>query len=359
MKHPCRFISSLLLMILGLAGCSTDENLRNDGPAAPEAAILNLYNWEGYILPELLAEFEQREGITVNLHTYQDEDDILAALQSGLPDADIVVVSDNIVQELHKARLLHSMDPDHIPNLQYSREHPFFFSIRGDELVTVPYLLGTVGILVNTSYVPEKMDSWNILWTPAYKGRIAMLDNSLDAFNAGCKVLEYSINTEIPDELAEIHNKLLEQRPLLAGYFDPVTLVDMMQSGELWAVQIYSGDAMAAIEQNPSLRYFVPREGSSIWIDCFVIPSRAEHLNAAERFINFMHDPEIMARNAAFLWYQPVNARAIPLLPEELRAAPEVFPPASVLERCEPIKPINAEAMRKRLSTWAELRAVN
>lgn len=357
----CRRRTILVLLFLAslcaLAACAREEKRDEISESQTDPDELNLYNWEDYLLPELLEEFERTQGIRVNLHEYKDEDDILAALQSGLTEADLVVVSGNIVRELNQARLLRTLDPVKIPNLAHVRAHPNNFGGQGGELLAVPYLLGTVGVLVNTEHVPRTRQSWNVLWDPAYKGRIAMLDNSLDVLDAGFKSLLFSINTDDPAKVAAVRTRLLAQRPLLAGYFDPVTLVEKAVSGELWAVQLYSGDARTAMAKNPALRYFVPEEGSTLWIDCFVVPRYAPHPDAAMRFINFMHDPANMARNAEHLWYQPVNAPALGLLSEAMRSSPEVFLPKDVLQRCETTATISPAAMQARLSIWAELQA--
>lgn len=357
MHRHIRWSFAILLAALFLAACSRGREEDSPDASESESTSLNFYNWEDYILPELITEFEKSTGIKVNLHTYKDEDDILAALQSGLSGVDLVVVSDNIVLELQQAKLLHELDPARIPNLVNAKAHPYFFAPHGDDVVAVPYMLGTGGIIVNTEHVPDDANSWDVLWNPAYKGRIAMLDNSMDVINAGFKSMGYSINTEDPTQIEAMRDKLLAQRPLLAGYYDPVTMISKMASGELWAAQLYNGDAMTAVESNPALRYFVPVEGASIWVDCLVVPRDAPHPDAAQRFINYLHDPSVMARNAEFLWYQPVNLPAIDLLPAEIRNAPEVFPTREVLSRCEHVEPISPESMRERLSAWAELQA--
>lgn len=346
----------LVLLLLTLAGCSEGESNSEKLPQE-ESNVLHFYNWEEYVLPELLQEFEEREGIKVILHSYLDEDDILAALQSGLTNADLVVVSDNIVEELYRGRLLHPLNRERIPNLRFVAPHPFYYRLPGDVLVTVPYLMGTVGVLVNRNHVPDSADSWQVLWDHQYSGRMAMLDNSLDVLDAGCNVLGYSINTESPRELEHVREKLMAQRSLLTGYFDTVTLMGQMVEGRLYATQMYNGDAVVAMQDNPDLRFFIPREGTSVWVDCLVVPLRAAHAEAAMRFINFLHEPEVMARNAAYLGYQPVNTAAIELMPLELKNSPILFPPRSVMQRCESFQPIKAEAMHQRLSIWAQLRS--
>ena len=54
---------------------------------------------------------------------------------------------------------------------------------------------------------------------------------------------------------------------------------------------IYSGEAIYTQKENPNLEYVIPKEGSNIWIDSWVIPKNAEHKENAEKFINFLCRP--------------------------------------------------------------------
>ncbi|MGE4293086.1 MAG: PotD/PotF family extracellular solute-binding protein [Desulfovibrio sp.] len=352
----------VLLALFSLAACSGEDDARpvpssGASVSAATSTTLNFYNWEEYILPELIQEFETATGIHVNLRTYRDEDDILAAVQSGQRNVDLMVVSDSVVLELQRARLLRELDSALIPNLSYARAHPSYFKSPGDELLSVPYMAGWSGVIVNTRHVTEKEATWNVLWNPAYQGRIAMLDNSLEVLGAGFKALGYGLNSEDPAEMRTVRAKLLAQQPLLAGYLNAVAIIDGMVSGELWAAQLYNGDAFEAMQENPALRFFIPVEGAAFWIDCLVVPRSAPHPDAAMRFINFLQTPSVMARNARFLCYQPVNLPALDLLPEDFRNAPEVFPPRDALARCERNAILSPEAMRERLAVWAQLQA--
>ena len=83
---------------------------------------------------------------------------------------------------------------------------------------SVPYCVGTVGILYNKSMVKEPVDSWNILWDPKYKDSILMQDSVRDAFAVALKRLGYSINATEVDQLAAATEDLIEQKPLVQAY---------------------------------------------------------------------------------------------------------------------------------------------
>ena len=151
---------------------------------------------------------------------------------------------------------------------------------------SVPHLWGTVGILYNKTMVDDPVDSWGILWNEKYKDSILMQDSVRDAFGITLKYLGYSLNSTDLDELTEAKNKLIEQKPLVQAYVVDQAR-DKMIGNEAALAVIYSGEAITCQLENPDLEYVIPKEGSNMWIDSWVIPKNKEKENA-EAFINFV-----------------------------------------------------------------------
>ncbi|MFB0972376.1 MAG: extracellular solute-binding protein, partial [Neofamilia sp.] len=84
--------------------------------------------------------------------------------------------------------------------------------------------------------------------------------------------------------------------------------------------------------QNPDLKYVLPKEGANIWFDAMVIPSSAQNLEAAHKFINFMCDPENAAINAEYSvgFSSPID-KSIELLPDEIKNSEVAYPDDALL----------------------------
>ena len=144
--------------------------------------------------------------------------------------------------------------------------------------------------------VDEPVDSWSILWNPEYKDNILMQDSVRDAFGATLKYLGYSLNSTDLDELNEAKNLLIEQKPLVQAYvIDQVR--DKMIVNEAALGVIYSGEAIYTQKENPNLEYVIPKEGSNIWIDSWVIPKNAEHMLNKEKLIPLLCSSDIALKN--------------------------------------------------------------
>ena len=79
-------------------------------------------------------------------------------------------------------------------------------------------------------------------------------------------------------------------RPQIVGWeFDDGK--ERMATGEDWLAVTWNGDGQWAVSHagpNVKLDVIVPKEGSDLWVDCWVIPSYAVNVKAASYWINFM-----------------------------------------------------------------------
>lgn len=361
----CDVLAALLLVALvaGLAaGCGESPESRPLTPPAtslPADTALVLYNWEEYLGRHTLEQFREQTGVTVELHTYQDDEEILAALQSGAIAPDLIILSEPVAMEMVAARMLRAMDMDALPNAAHIARGNLHPDPRTGKHFVIPYLMGTTGFLVNARHVPEHGRSWKLMWDERLKGRIAMLDTPFEVIAAAAKMLGYPINP-LPEQIGEIREALWRQRPLLAGYMDRIALMEKMVSGELWAAQMYSGDGLMAAEQNPDLEFVIPEEGCAAWVDVFVIPLSSANPHAAQMFIDFVHAPEIMGQISSELWAATPNLAAREHVSREVLDSPIAYPAQSALDRCEYFGDMGgAESVRLRLKLWTELVAGN
>ena len=191
----------------------------------------------------------------------------------------------------------------------------------------IPYCWGTVGIVYNKTMVDDPVDSWSILWNEKYKNEIIMQDSPRDSFMVALKLLGYSLNTTDPAQIAQARDLLIAQKPLVQAYgIDDVK--DKLVSGEAAMGVVFSGEALRMILANRNLEYVIPKEGTNLWIDSWVIPKNAAHVENAHKFIDFMSRPDIALKNFEYLTYSTPNI-AVPEMEEDedYKDNPVVFPP--------------------------------
>ena len=331
---------------------------------AEESGVVNddklvVYNWGEYIDPEVLTIFEEETGINVVYEEFETNEILYPKVSSGAIAYDVVCPSDYMIQRMIENDLLTEINFDNIPNnknigKQYMEQSRQF---DPENKYSVPYCWGTVGILYNKTMVDEPVNSWSILWDPKYKDNILMQDSVRDAFGATLKYLGYSLNSTDLDELTEAKNLLIEQKPLVQAYvIDQVR--DKMIGNEAALGVIYSGEAIYTQKENPNLEYVIPKEGSNIWIDSWVIPKNAEHKENAEKFINFLCRPDIALMNFEYITYSTPNEAARELIEDEsIRNSEIAFPDLSKYDNLETFQYLGTEADQVYGDLWNKVKS--
>ena len=320
---------------------------------------LVVYNWGEYIDPEVLTMFEEETGIDIVYEEFETNEILYPKISSGAIAYDVICPSDYMIQRMIENDLLSEINFDNIPNLknigkQYLEQSRQF---DPENKYSVPYCWGTVGILYNKMMVDEPVDSWSILWDPKYKDNILMQDSVRDAFGVTLKYLGYSLNSTDLDELTEAKNLLIEQKPLVQAYvIDQVR--DKKIGNEAALGVIYSGEAIYTQKENPNLEYVIPKEGSNIWIDSWVIPKNAEHKENAEKFINFLCRPEIALMTFEYITYSTPNEAARELIEDEsIRNSEIAFPDLSKYDNLETFQYLGTEADQVYGNLWNKVKS--
>ena len=298
-----------------------------------------VYNWGEYIDPDVLKQFEDETGIKVVYEEFETNEIMYPKVAAGAASYDLICPSDYMISKMIDNDLLQPINYDHIPNFK-NIDETYLEQSRGfdpDLKYSIPYCWGTVGILYNKSMIEEgdTVDSWEILWDEKYKDSILMQDSVRDAFMVPEKMFGYDINTVKEDEIKACCEKLIEQKPLVQAYVvDQVR--DKMIGSEAALGVIYSGEAIYTQRENEDLEYVIPKEGSNVWIDSWVIPKDARNVENAEKLLDFLCRGDIALKNFEYITYSTPNKAARELIEEEdIRNSTIAFPTADMLKNCD------------------------
>ncbi len=338
-------------MLLAFAACGS-KNTESDRE-------LNVLNWGEYIDPELIEEFEEQTGIKVNYIELTSNEEMLIKLRSSDSNYDLCFPSDYIIEQMIREDMLLPLDYAKIPNAV--NIDPEIKEITNGfdpgNKYSLPYMWGTVGILYNTTMVDEPVDSWGILWNEKYAGKIWMYDSVRDTIGITLKYLGYDLNTRSEEEVNAARDLLIAQAPLRKG-FGTDNMRTSMVNGKAALAVVYSGDAVACIEENPDLAYVVPKEGSNVWFDNVIIPKNAKNVEAAHLFINFLNDAENATRNTEYIGYTTPNKAAMDRLGPDYTEDETYNPPQEVLDRCEVFHDLG-EFVEIFNAAWDKIKASN
>ena len=311
-------IAQLLLISLLVCLCagvfaSCDEQ--------DEVLTLYVYNWGEYISDgsdesvDTNAEFEKYckevlgKTVKVNYSTFASNESMYAKVSSGSAQYDVIIPSDYMIERMINEDMLAPLDLSKIPNYQYIDDafkgENIYYECGREELYSVPYFYGMIGIIYNTSIVDEndeQIGSWDLMWDEQYKGDILQFNNSRDAFGTAQYKLGLDVNKENEDQWRLALDELLEQKKIVQGYVMD-EIFNKMQSGSAAIAAYYAGDYLSMYEDNEDLAFFYPEEGTNSYIDAMCIPKNAENYDLALEYINFMCSHDIAMANALYTYY--------------------------------------------------------
>ncbi len=298
---------------------------------------LNVYNWGDYIDPEVLELFEEEYGIRVIYDTYATNEDLYVKMKQGGSSYDIVIPSDYMIERMIREDLLTEINMDNITNLDKIDDKFLNLDYDPDNSYSIAYMWGTVGIIYNTTMVDRPLTSWADLWDEEFEGEIIMLNSQRDTLAVALKKLGYSMNTRDIGELEEARDELIAQKPIVYAYLGD-EVKDVIVSEEAAIAVVWSGDAVAMMDENPNLEYVMPSEGTNLWFDAMVVPKNAQNIEGAEQFINFMTRPDIAAMNADYIGYSSPVSEAVKMLDEEIQNSMVAYPTDEMLQNTEVFK---------------------
>ena len=318
MKKIVSLFLVLIFTITCLSGCGYEYKLDATSLLADYAypelvgTTLNIYNWGEYISDgsedaiDVVREFEALTGIKVNYSTFDSNESMYSLIKYGGVSYDIIFPSDYMIERLRNENMLQKIDYSKLTNYNLiSEEYKGLYYDPHNEY-TVPYSVGMVGLIYNTTIVKETPDSWSIMWDEKYKDDILTFNNPRDTFAIAQFLLGQDLNTNNPDDWKAAADKLKEQKSVLQAYvMDEV--YNKMESGSAAIAPYYAGDYLSMVENNEDLAFVYPKEGVNIFVDAACIPKNASNVEAAHLFINFLLEPEIALANAEFICYASPN----------------------------------------------------
>src|SRR6185295_14949898 len=246
------------------------------------------------------------------------------------------------------------LDLQKIPNVRMVAERLQGLRFDPGHRYAIPYLWGTVGIGYDSAALPSPPESWSVLWDERYKGRISMLNDQREVLGAALRELGYSMNTQDPAIIERAKRRLLAQKPLVKTYTSE-NYDHLLASGEVVLAHGWGGAVARAMIERSTVKFVVPREGGTIWVDCLAILKSSKNKDLAMQFVNFLVDRDVAARTSNRLLFASANGEARQVVRRQVRENPAIYPPDSVFDRLEWMVDVG-KAIRLYDRAWTELK---
>jgi putrescine transport system substrate-binding protein len=342
--------------------------------AAQAAPTVHIYNWSDYIGETTLADFEKATGIKPVYDVFDSNETLEGKLLAGHTGYDVVVPSNHFLGKQIKAGAFRKLDKSQLPN--YSNLDPALLkrlekNDPGNQYA-VPYLWGTNGIGYNEAKVKaalgvDKIDSWATVFEPENikklsKCGVAFLDSPDEMFPAMLNYMGLDPNTTDEKLYKKAEAKLLAIRPYVT-YFHSSKYITDLANGDICVAVGYSGDvfqAKARAEEagkGVKLAYVIPKEGGNLWFDMLAIPADAGNVKEAHAFINYVLNPQVIAKVSDSVGYANPNPKAGEVMDQDVRNDPAVYPPQSVQDKLYVNVELPPKVQRLMTRSWTKVKS--
>src|SRR5580704_14048801 len=373
LSSRARKAASATTATLGVALCAAACGGGHSAPPGSEEPVLHIYNWADYIGPSTIAEFERRTHIKVVYEVYDSNHTLEVKMLAGRSGYDIVSTTTGFYGRQIKAGAYLPLDKSKLPN--WKNLDPAVLAVQAQadpgNRYAAPYLHAMNGFVYNLDLVKARMpdaptDSLAMIFDPKVIAHFAdcgvtFLDSPEDVIQLALAYLHLDPNSRRVEDLQEAERVVMAVRPYIRT-FDSNLYWHQLASNEICVSIAWSSDYSVAQPRVPDdgtgahLAFTLPKEGSNITYNAFLIPASAPHPEAAHKFLNFILDPQVIAEITNDIHYGNDNLAARPYVHGEILSDPAVYPPPELRARLYLPAELGADYDRLRTRVWTHIK---
>lgn len=342
--------------------------------ARAEDAVLNVYNWADYIGETTIEDFQSATGISVTYDTYSSAEEMQAKMLAGSTGYDVAVSAGLEMPRFKAAGVYEKLDRSKLSN--WGNLDAEVLRILGGwdpgNEYAIPYMWGSVGFTYNLDMVKERLpdadlQSMDTIFKPENAEKLAdcgisILDSPYDTL---LMVLKYLGKDGDTTNVADYQAAVDAFKPVrqYIRTFDNTNYLNAIPNKELCVINNWSGDyatAKARAEEagvEINLAYFVPKTGAPAWVDCLCIPTDAQHKENAYKFLDYMLQPEVIAKCTNYTNYANGNAASKAFVDPAVLADPAVYPDEATIKLLWAPKPFSEEQDRAITRAWQDIKS--
>ena len=292
---------------------------------------LFIYNWTEYTPPALIEKFEAETGIKVSVDTYDSNETLLAKLQAGATGYDLVVPSQNFVPIMINEGLIQKVAVHELPNYANYEDKWKKPDWDSEHEYSAPWQWGTTSFSFHSEEYSGTGESLSEFFEPSeeLRGRLSVFPTPDEVVSLANIYLGIEFCSEDPKEMKRIQDMLVAQKEFVVAYNNE-TMSDLITSGEALMTNHWNGFSRLGRLAGAPVQYAYPKEGVVGWFDSLVVPTSAQNVENARKFMNFMMDPVNMAVLTESQGYGDAIKGTAQYYSEELKSAPEVNPPSDL-----------------------------
>lgn len=345
------------LLALLLAVCMTAAAAFLEcGAHSPDTTLI-LYSQEDCIHPDVLEAFTHETGVTVEYILLDQERGAEQAADAVEQAAcDVLLADVELLSQLDSQQCLARLDGQGLSDQAGIDEAFLSLPFIRNRQTALPYLWTTMGLVYDPSRTDTRVTSWANLFQDAFSGRVVMPKSSREAYAIALTALGFSVNTNQPEEISSATDYLQQQMPLVLDYCSLSQLEAQLSANPQLIAPCYGADAIRLMASSANISFVVPSEGSWRKLLAFSLPQGSEDQTMAFELIEFLCQPQAMAKNAAYSGYSTVSTDAYELLDHSWQVNPLAYPTGKDWTVAPLLDSQESQLRTERQVCWHQLR---
>ena len=316
--------------------------------------ILKIYMWTGNIPQDVYNDFTKETGINIVEDAMSSNEEVYSKIKATSASYDIVTPSLDYAEIMMKEGLAAQYDKAQIPNITNIDPNimKHINAIDPSSSYIVPFTFGPTLIMYDKTKVSNDIKGYEIFSNPTYKRKMSLLNDMREVMGSALLVLGYQTDETNEQAMAEVSELINIWKENILR-FDADTFHLAYANGEVDIIHGYPGTTIPNLspEKLSNTVFVVPDKGGMMWADNFLILKDAPNKDAAMKFINFIHRPDIYARIITYIQSISLNVPARELITLE---SPILY---EDLDRLEMLKAVDNDVLIIHSRVWENLHA--
>jgi len=297
---------------------------------AQGGGTVTYFSSAAYTDTRLFTTLSTDTGLDMKVQNFGDTDQMVARIAAARgAGLDVCMCPNNLTAQLYADGHFQKIDVKRLKNwdkiFPELRNANFLDTDEADKKIGVPLAWGPEGLVYRTDKIANA-DSWNDMWDPRWKGRVAAPDYGYEMVLMAAQVLGYKaeLNKEpinfTDEQYAEIKKKLIEQKKLVTKYWGSVAEGgSLIVSGEAWISVGRLAMLGPARQEKVPIKMLAPKEGAQGWCASMCFVKSSGNADAVYKFLDWMISEKYQDGLSRIKNYPSVNKSMMMELPTELR----------------------------------------
>ncbi len=275
--------------------------------------------WGDVFDPALLAEFQKKTGIKINLSYYSSNEELLVKLKkTGGKGFDLIVPSDYAVQLLRDQQLLKKIDRSKVTFFSDLNPMLLGHNFDPDNEYSIPWLWELFGVGIDTDVFTDtqKRDPWKLIFNnPLDAYTITMVNDPLEMVMLASLYLFGNTHELYSQQLVAVQELLRKQKTYVKAYVD-FRADYFLATRNCAAVVSSSSYILRAQKKFPHIAFLVPQK-TFVTIENCALSIATQHEESVYELLNFLYQPKNVLSHCEQFALFPGTISALKLLADD------------------------------------------